>query len=462
MYRYLLFIALLLSSCTNNRLATARRLKNKQKFAGAIEFYDNFLKYEIESANKTKAVVERSGCYYQLGKIAVEKKNWELGKRFFYLANSKKADSELDNCYFQLGNIAKNNHQFDLKKEYDQIIIDNFHDSEFVPSIYSQRLNLAITNQEYQTAWNLYKKFYNSFPEDIKFADAEKKINSIIQTFIKAKTDEMNSEDKITFLTELTQYPNNLHDEIFHQIATIHIKLAEDKIAEQQYIEADTNFKLAIKIDPSKQNYVKQRLNEICSLFIIKGESLLAERKIDLAIQNFRITYEIIPNYDVANRLIAKAELKKKNIEIAKKHYNNAKTNEMRGDYQKALENYQLSFDHDNLPKTNKKLSLMKNLIEIKKSPKKFAKQIFYAHQKGNLIKKVSDFEKQVLDKKETNSNEDGWKFILSFGEFNFEARYDLITSDKSYYFAWLINLKTKTISAMNKVTKDLESGKLE
>ncbi|MEA1972944.1 MAG: hypothetical protein U9N34_06590 [Candidatus Cloacimonadota bacterium] len=461
MNKYLLILILIISGCSNSRLKTARRLRDREKYAGSIEFYDLFLKYEDNGALKTKAIIERSSCYYNLGEIAMQKENWELAKRFFYLANSEVADEKLDNCYYKLSELSLEKGDNVQAKSYNQFILDNLKTSEFKPRILFKRIEEHISNNDDRFAWNIYKLLFDEYPQDRYTSEAQKSIDPFVPKYIENAKTNLSKIQAIEYLSNISKYPTSSQKNILKEIATLHIDFAEQMIEEENYIEADNHFTKAIKFNAAKKSFVDNRLNEICTLFIEKGQQLLDERKVEQAIKNFEITYKIIPNFETAAKLIKQALQKQKNMKDAAAHFQNARDLEIRNEYTQALNLYQKSYKLDKLNKTSLKIELIKNLIEIKKSPKKFAKEIFFSHKNGELRKKVEQFESLVLDDYSKNTKKSGWKFLLSYGQYSFEARYDIITLENSYYFAWLINLKTRKISPMNKDTKQLENDKL-
>ena len=49
-----------------------------------------------------------------------------------------------------------------------------------------------------------------------------------------------------------------------------------------------------------------------------------------------------------------------------------------------------------------------------------------------------------------------GWKFMISSGQFKYEARYDLVTPTISYYYVWQVNLRDRSITPLNKLSEKL------
>ena len=95
---FLIFVILLfqLGCSINNKYNIAHDLYMDSNYPTAIEHYDSFLILHSQGSLATRAELERSDCYYQLGYKAYEKQNWLLASRLFYLSNSIIADSKLD------------------------------------------------------------------------------------------------------------------------------------------------------------------------------------------------------------------------------------------------------------------------------------------------------------------------------------------------------------------------------
>ena len=61
----------ILAGCTS-KYSIAQSLQAREKYAAAIETYDNFIRISSNGAKSTEAELERSECYYQLGMKAFE------------------------------------------------------------------------------------------------------------------------------------------------------------------------------------------------------------------------------------------------------------------------------------------------------------------------------------------------------------------------------------------------------
>jgi len=47
-----------------------------------------------------------------------------------------------------------------------------------------------------------------------------------------------------------------------------------------------------------------------------------------------------------------------------------------------------------------------------------------------------------------------GWKVLYSFGQYKYEVRYDIVSPDERFYFAWRVDLSNQSISALNKLSE--------
>ena len=49
-----------------------------------------------------------------------------------------------------------------------------------------------------------------------------------------------------------------------------------------------------------------------------------------------------------------------------------------------------------------------------------------------------------------------GWRVMYSSGEYKYELRYDILTPKENYYYVWLVDLREKNISPLNKASEKL------
>ncbi|MCK4654588.1 MAG: hypothetical protein KAU01_09080, partial [Candidatus Cloacimonetes bacterium] len=94
--------------------------------------------------------------------------------------------------------------------------------------------------------------------------------------------------------------------------------------------------------------------------------------------------------------------------------------------------------------------------LEAQKNPKVFARSIIQNYKKGIIPEKVRLMENNLIDKYGENVKSSGWKVSYAIGEYKYEVRFDILTPDENYYFAWRVNLKTQDVSPSNKVSEEL------
>jgi hypothetical protein len=456
----LLFALLFLAGCEDNRLSLARSQYQRGRYAAAIESYDNYIQISENGAKVTYAELERGECYYQLGQKAAERKRWDLAARFFFLSNLPKADNELDNCYYQLA--AQAYEQGDYPTVYDDYgkIIEFLPNSELIPEILYHKIDMLIRlNHDQEEAWSVYALLCDKYPKDEYVKRAQPMIDAFMPILIDeavALKDTRGFEPALERLFSLESYPTAFKETIYLRISEMYMNLAESNIATRDYLKAVRNFRSAIDYDPQKESQVKRRLNEICGLFVSKGDELLAQRKIDEAILNYQGAFTIIPDYAPAQEGVRRAETTRENIRQSQALLAQALTAEQSKKYTTALELYRQAYALDRLDATQKKVFEMTNQVQIEKDPIGFARQILREYQGGMIIRRVQALvDKNVLTYGSNVSTQD-WRYLLSVGEAKYEARYDITTPDKSYYLDWLINLRDRSVTPLNKASEDL------
>ena len=103
------------------------------------------------------------------------------------------------------------------------------------------------------------------------------------------------------------------------------------------------------------------------------------------------------------------------------------------------------------------KIATMNNMIEAQKNPAAFAKRVLQEYRNGAIPGRLNAQKAELLKRYKADEIRDsGWKYLMSSGQYKYEARYDLITPVDSYYFVWQINLRDKTIIPLNKLSERL------
>ena len=102
------------------------------------------------------------------------------------------------------------------------------------------------------------------------------------------------------------------------------------------------------------------------------------------------------------------------------------------------------------------KIYLMNNLIRAEKNPKAFAESIIKEYKHGVIPARIRAMEKTLRDKYEDSVSASGWKVHYAIGDHKFEVRYDLLSPEENYYFAWHVNLKNRQITSLNKLSEQI------
>jgi len=161
-YSILLFLII---GCSQNKYEIGKSLHKNEKYALAINFYDQFINHEERGAKITEAELARSECYLELGKKAYEKEDWVLANRLFYLANSEKADSYMDNCYYELAKEAIEINQIDVAMEHFDFVLSYLTNSELIPEILFNRLNIYFNQGKKLLAYDDFNTLATTYPE---------------------------------------------------------------------------------------------------------------------------------------------------------------------------------------------------------------------------------------------------------------------------------------------------------
>ncbi len=451
---------ILLSGCMSNRYDLGNSLYWKKKYAAAIENYDVFLSRTDNGALAIEAEEKRSDCYYQLGKKAMKINKIKLAVRFFFLANNSEADDLLDDCYFQLSQEALLEKKFTDVLSYYNRIIEKLPASELVPEIYYNRIKINMEeNNDDVSAWNDYKLLCDKYSDSEYIEKSQFYINQFANKYLEKALSRENSRgyDKILEdLFVLAQYPTSISDRIYREIGKNYLLLAEEYVIDRKFLKAEYAFRAAIDYDLTLKEHVDLRLNEICDLFIEKGNELLKERNIDGAIQLYEKTFTIRPNYEKATMAILNAKTLESNIASAIKLVQKGDIERRKKNYKKALQYYKLARNADALKSTQRKIFLMRNNIEIEKDPIDFTKRITFAYKKGILTQKIEAIVNQLKSKYGEDVKDSGWKVFLSLGHNQYEIRYDISTPESSYFFVWQVDLLEKQITPLNNASEEL------
>ncbi len=452
-------VALVITGCTSN-YSIAQSLQARSKYAAAIERYDDFIAVAKNGAKRTEAELARSECYYQLGIKSYNTDKWKLAIRFFFLANSDKADEVMDNCYFSLAQAAYERKEFDITLAYYTMIVDNLPGSELIPEILFNRIQIFMDlRNDDVSAWENYEILFQRFPDSDYMAAAQPYIDRFMDRYIDEAVELQYSEDyrhALERLFYLERYPSSFKDRIYLELSDLYMKLAEKQVEEGEYVKAEETYHFVVEFDPTKKDMVDARLIDICSKFTEKGDELLRERRIDEAIAIYGRCFNIIADYEPAAIAISEANILKQNIIQANRLSLEGQEAEKKEEWATALQFYRRAYKLDALNAYKDKAFLMSNMIEIEKDPVAFARRIINNYRSGRIIRAVSQLEQELLMQYGDLLSSTGWRYILSVGEAKYEVLYDITTPDKSYFLGWLVNLKDRSVSPLNKTSDEL------
>lgn len=457
-FSYILIIPLIFS-CTNIPYKTALKIYKHQDYKSAIEQFDNSILQKGNPALKVKAKFYRSECYYELGRMEMEKENHKVAADLLFLANSDKADNILDNCYYEIAKDYIQKMNYDFGYYYLNFITENLWDSELTPEILYTKIKIEFeVKNNSKKSYKIYQSLQDNFPESESFQLSKKIANQYITDFIlDAKKKWINNEfnSSLESLFIYLKYPADFKNEIKSLIGNVYFSLGEDLFDNDNLEEAEQNFRQAGEYNSQLVQAVLGKLNQICIIHIENGNSLLAQRNIDEAIASYQKTLNIIEGYELALEKINYANEIAENIKKANELVLQGDKHFEEKEYQKAMDTYTLAYQFDKIVYIQEKINNAYIWLRITTDPEKYALELLEKYRKGIIIKKISEIEEEALKK---FSRKDikiiPWQVFRSPAKNNYEVRYSIITPEKNYFLFWLVKLETGTIRPLNKDTE--------
>jgi tetratricopeptide (TPR) repeat protein len=457
----LLLIILLAAGCETNRVRSAQEHYDQKRFAAAIQEMDSFVPSAKNGALATQGEKIRSDSYYELGILARDRQRWDLAIKFLKLSNSEKADMILGDIYKFLAHSAEKKKDYIEQLRYVDAIVREIPRSYLIPEMLYQRIKLQtdiFDNPEY--AWQDYMRLYASHPGDVYEISSRKIVGRYMPVRIaygKKLTETGYYTDALQVYFELANYPVVDPAEIRTLIAETYIAQAEYHLAKQDYFSADGLFRIAMEYDSTKKPAIDRRLLDIVSLFQKEGDSLVARREFDNALTYYRKTFDIIPNYAPAVQAIERVEVLKRNIEEAKVIFSQAVLAEGSGRNSEALRLFQQAYKLDAKPEYQQRANTIQNMLEADKDPVAFARRIVGQYGNGMIVNRIEKQRQDLLKRYKTSDVRDsGWKFLLSTGQYKYEARYDLITPRETFLYVWQVNLRDRSLTPLNTISEAL------
>lgn len=436
-------------------------LFNAKRYAGAIQELDKAIKYEQNGAVITRAELLRSRAYYELGVLAKERSNWALTIRFLKIANSPEADVVLGDVYRSLGATAEAAGDIKTLSEYLNSILREIPQSALVPEVLAKKIDLMIYYyRDYEMAWSVYKELYDSYPDNTWEIQTRNKVKTLVPgrtEYAMTLAEGAFYTDALNILFDLDKYPVVDHLAIQKMISDVFQDQAESMLVVENYLEADKLFRIALQYYPAKKAEIDAKLTSITKLFIDKGDSYLAARDFENALLHYQKTFEIIPDYPVAVRAIERLNQTRLDIARAAEINKEAEKIEAGQKYGEALRLYQQAYNLEPLPEYRQKITLMQNLIEADRNPVAFTQKIINDYRGGILNTKLRNQVAEISKRyKASEIRNNGWKILLSSGQYKYEARYDILTPQETYFYVWQVNLRDRTILPLNKISEAL------
>lgn len=462
-YRILLILALLisLSACEINRLRQAEELHNNRRYASAIQELDRFIRTAQNGALITRAELLRSSSYLELAKMAIQRQNWPLAIRFLKISNSPESDQELALIYRTLAIEAEANRDLETSSYYLNMILREIPESILVPEVLYRKLVRYFTvNLDNPATWSTYKKLYDAYPDNPYEIQARNYASRLIPAMIDYARTLSNTgyhTDALALLFEIDKYPVVDHTVIQRIISDVYQAQAEELLVAENYLGADQMFRIALQYNPDKRAEINARLSSITQLFIERGDRYLAERDFENALIHYNKTFEIIPGYEPAVRAIERLNQVRINIARAQEVVREAENLEAGRRYSDALRLYQQAFQLEAKPEYRQKIQIMQNLIEAERNPEGFAQRIINEYRGGSLNNKLRQQKANLLTRYRPSEIRDtGWKILLSTGQYKYEARYDILTPQETFFYVWQVNLRDRTILPLNRISEEL------
>ncbi|MDP8203099.1 MAG: hypothetical protein P9L95_01050 [Candidatus Tenebribacter mawsonii] len=455
----ILMIAASSNCLLNSRFNIPHQLYMKNNYVMAIKHYDKFIATSDNGALSTQAELERSDCYYQLGIKAYDKENWLLASRLFFLSNSIIADHKLDDCYFSLAQKQLIENSPNSALEYYFKIVTYLDDSEHIPEILFNRIKIYIEMGNKLSAFNDYHFLWENHPDNFFRLEIQPFVDDLMPSFINEALsfrDSLDYDIAVDMLSKLSQYPSVYRADIFVHISDLYLSKADEALTIKRYELVKEYLNLSLANDASKQEIINERAKDICSLIIQEGNELLSAYKFDEAIIVYQNCFKILPEYHICTELIKDVNGKKQRYLSALELENMAIQNEDKKEYALAYSDYNKSYNLFKTDRVKERIQIMANLIQAEKDPKAFAEKIVKEYQKGIILAGVNAIESSLIAQYSDQVDTSGWKVYYAIGEFKYEVRFDLFSPDENYYYAWRVNLKTREITSLNKISEDI------
>lgn len=455
----ILILLATLGCSANYKFNKANRAYLKSSYEEAIKKYDHFLENGINTALHTQAELERSDCYYQLGYAQFQLKNWELASRYLYLANSTIADSFLDVCYNNLAKNALAKHDTLTALEYYSYIIDFLPNSSVYYDVIASRLKLKAHQKEYASAFKDYQLLCSEAMNSSQRTEIQPIIDGfmpILQQQVAIKKANEQYEAAVKELLQYTKYPLAQHDEIIAEICHLYFILAEIEFSKTSY-RSCKNYLDKVKETCSAQiDAVDLRIEEICTQLITEGDQLKSQLEFNEALKKYEVCFVFKENDNFTQEKIDFALQEKSKYEKSVVFEKEGSQFEEEKDYKSALQSYQKANSFFSSEGIRNKVFRMQNMIEAEKDPKGFALRIVRNFKNGILLDHLEILKQNMYTKYGQYTSFSDWKVTYAIGGYKYEVRYDVLSPEETFYFAWRVDLVTQKVTPSNRVSEEL------
>ncbi len=456
---FLLVIIIATGCSTDKRYEIAKVLYLQSNYVPAIEHYDDFINKTLDGALATKAELEKSECYYQLGLYTYAKKNWKLANDLFYLANSLKADEKMDNCYYELSQISMKEDDIETVLDHYDYIITYLISSELIPEILYNRIKIYVDLDNKQLAFDDYYILWNEHPEDGFTKKAEPFIDRLLPFYIEEVIALQHSEEyetSLEILINLSLLPSSYKKLLIEEISNVYLLMGDREMNNINYPGGLEFYQRAINYDFKQEMVVNNKLEILCREFIAQGDTLVKADQLNEAIEVYEKAFLIIPDCPDAVSGIEKVEIIKQNYITAQELIDQALILEKDKGFSEALKLYKQSATLRNTAWIREKVFQTQNIIEAENNPLEFAEFIIQNYKNGKVAERIYALENDMITIHGDAVRSSGWKVLYSFGKYKYEVRYDIITPEDNYYFIWRLDLITREVSPLNKVTEKI------
>lgn len=453
-------ILLLLVGCSsNNGFKIAHQFYMNENYAAAIDQYDRFIRKSENGAEITRAELERSDCYLQLGFQAKAKKNTLLSSRLLYLANSNIADSYLDNVYYELSEVTLAENNIPKTLDYYEQILVNFADSELIPEVLYNKIELHILENDNAKALEEYRFFFTNYSDNNFRIKAESLVNPILPDFIEEVDEQFENQDYETALKNylnLHILPTSYKTEISNKISDTYW-ITANRLLDSDLVQAREQFYKVVEFSPFRQTEVENRFRQICSELISNGADLINNNQLDEAESMYNFCFIFIEDYQAARvGLLEIDELRNRNAS-ALEYLKKAEGAEKAKKISEALSYYRKANQYVKTEQTSNKIFLLSNRLKADKDSKGFALEIIKNYKNGKLVKKLENLEESLIEEFGSEAvRSTSWKVLYSSGEYKQEVRYDILGPVSTHYYIWQVDLLKQKISPLNKESEKL------